>query len=439
MPAATDDEPAAPSRAHILAGWSSMLGTSIEWYDFFLYGTAAALVFNKIFFPKLDPLTGTLASFATYTVGFASRPFGGILFGHIGDRVGRKTTLLLTMMLMGVPTILIGLLPSYATIGYWAAVLLVLLRLVQGVAVGGEWGGAVLMAVEHAPPGAKGFFGSLPQMGIGPGLIFSSLAMSLVSTLPEADLLSWGWRLPFIASVALLGLGWFIRRQVPESPEFLAVRAHDEERTVPGLVVLRTYPRALLTIIGARMAENSFFYIITTFALSYTTGTLHLGRSAVLNAVTAGAAVSVFAMAATGWLSDRIGGRRLFGIGLLMMCLFAYPFFSLLGTAHIGLVWLALILAIGVFHPVLYAPEAMLFAAQFPASVRYSGISISVQTAGALGGGLAPVVATALLQSHGGNAAWVSVYLIALGFLAFVCTALMRNPAHEGATGPARR
>jgi metabolite-proton symporter len=404
-----------------------MLGTSIEWFDFFLYGTAAALVFNKIFFPKLDPVTGTLAAFATYAVGFVGRPLGGIIFGHIGDRIGRKATLLLTLLLMGVPTVLIGLLPPYAVLGYWAAVLLVLLRLVQGVAVGGEWGGAVLMAVEHAPAGQKGFFGSLPQMGVGPGLIMSSVAMSLVSGLPEAEMLSWGWRIPFVFSIVLLGIGWFIRSRVPESPEFLAVRNENAERSVPALVVLRDYPRALLTIIGARIAENTWFYTVTTFALSYATGTLHLGRSQVLNAVTAGAALSVVTMPAMGYLSDRIGQRRLFAIGMVVMCLFAYPFFAMLATRDLALVWTAMVLAIGVVFAVLYAPESMLFAAQFPAAVRYSGISISVQLAGALGGGLAPVVATALLRHYDGDARPVAGYLLALGFVALLCTGFMKS------------
>ena len=272
-----------PSRGrspHVLAAWSSMFGTSIEWFDFFLYGTAAALVFNKIFFPQLDPLTGTLAAFATYAVGFVGRPLGGLIFGHIGDRIGRKATLLLTLLLMGVPTVLIGLLPPYAVLGDWAAVLLVVLRLIQGIAVGGEWGGAVLMAVEHAPAGRRGFFGSLPQMGVGPGLILASAAMSLVSLLPEPQLLAWGWRIPFLASIVLLGVGWFIRRQVPESPEFLAAQEYGGERRVPAGVVLREHGRALLTIIGARVAENTWFYTVTTFALSYATGTLHLGQFA---------------------------------------------------------------------------------------------------------------------------------------------------------------
>ncbi|MEJ5022883.1 MFS transporter [Ochrobactrum vermis] len=218
-----------PKKQYVTAGIASMIGTTIEWYDFFLYGTAAALIFNKIFFPDFDPFMGTLAAFATYSVGFFARPLGGIIFGHFGDRVGRKSMLLITLMLMGVPTILIGLIPSYETIGYWAALLLVIMRFLQGVAVGGEWGGAVLMAVEHAPEGKKGLFGSLPQAGVAPGLILSSLAMGLVAKLPEGDMLAWGWRIPFLASVVLLGVGWFIRMKIAESPDFERMETKEEK------------------------------------------------------------------------------------------------------------------------------------------------------------------------------------------------------------------
>lgn len=240
----------------------------------FLYGTAAALIFNKIFFPSFDPLTGTLAAFATYSVGFFARPLGGVIFGHYGDKIGRKSMLLITLLLMGVPTILIGLIPSYDQIGYWAAVLLVLMRFLQGIAVGGEWGGAVLMAVEHAPEGKKGFFGSLPQAGVAPGLILSSLAMGAVAGLPEQDMLSWGWRLPFLASVVLLAVGWFIRVKVAESPDFERMREQGAKVEVPVAEVLKHHRRALWTVVGARLAEVTWFYTVVTFSLAYATGTL---------------------------------------------------------------------------------------------------------------------------------------------------------------------
>ncbi|SFP33446.1 Sugar transporter [Variovorax sp. OK605] len=242
-------------KGYVTAGLASMMGTTIEWYDFFLYGTAAALIFNKIFFPSFDPITGTMAAFATYSVGFFARPLGGIVFGHFGDKVGRKSMLLITLLMMGIPTILIGLIPSYDQIGYWAAVLLVLMRFLQGIAVGGEWGGAVLMAVEHAPTGRKGFFGSLPQAGVAPGLILSSLAMGAVAKLPEADMLSWGWRIPFVASVLLLLVGWFIRVKVAESPDFERMKDRGKKVALPVMEVLRKYPRETLVVVGARLAE----------------------------------------------------------------------------------------------------------------------------------------------------------------------------------------
>lgn len=404
-----------------------MLGTTVEWFDFFLYGTAAALIFNKIFFPTLDPLAGTLASFATYAVGFFGRPLGGMIFGHFGDKIGRKSMLLMTLLMMGIPTVLIGLLPTYDMIGYWAAVLLVLMRLIQGIAVGGEWGGAVLMSVEHAPEGRKGFFGALPQMGVGPGLILSSLAMTAVSSLPESDMLSWGWRIPFIGSAVLLVIGWFIRRRVPESPDFERMKKEGRGQDRPLVEVVRKHPRAVLTIIGARIAENAWFYTVSTFVISYATAFLHLSKAETLNAVTAGAVLSLFVMPLAGYVSDKIGQRAVFFIGMVAMCLFAYPFFVMLDSKDPVLVWLAIVIAVGVVFSVLYAPESMLFAAQFPPEVRYSGISLSAQLAGVLGGGLAPMIATSLLGVAGGTPEYVVAYLVGLGVLGLICTALMKG------------
>jgi len=422
-----DTDRSAGSRSYVLAGWSSMVGTTVEWFDFFLYGTAAALIFNKIFFPALSPLMGTLAAFATYAVGFIGRPLGGIVFGHFGDRIGRKSMLLLTLLLMGVPTTLIGLLPTYNMIGYWAAILLVVMRLIQGIAVGGEWGGAVLMAVEHAPAGRKGFFGALPQMGVGPGLILASGAMTAVSLLPEASMLSWGWRLPFLASALLLGIGWLIRIRVPESPDFERLKTEGRQHRMPVLEVLRHHPRAVLSIIGARVAENAWFYTVSTFVISYVTTFLHLPKSEALSAVMAGAAVSLLVMPLAGYVSDLIGQRTVFFIGMLVMCLFAYPFFAMLDTRQPIMVWLAIVIAVGVVFSILYAPEPPLFAAQFPAEVRYSGISLSAQVAGTLGGGLAPLIATSLLSVAGGSPVYVIVYLVVLGCIGLACIALMQS------------
>ncbi len=410
-----------------IAGLASMAGTTIEWYDFFLYGTAAALVFNKLFFPALDPITGVLAAFATYAVGFIGRPLGGIIFGHFGDRIGRKSMLMLTLMMMGIPTIAIGLIPTYEQIGYWAAVILVLMRFLQGMAVGGEWGGAVLMAVEHAPEGRKGFYGSLPQTGVGAGLVLSSLAMGAVAALPEEQMMSWGWRLPFLASVVLLGIGWLIRVKVAESPDFEKLKEQKREVRVPLFEVVRKYPRATLTIIGARMAENAWFYMAVTFALAYAANQLKIPRAEVLHAITAGAAISLLTMPFCGWLSDKVGQKRLYFAGLLLLCAFVYPFFSMLGTREPLLVWWAMVLAVGVVFPILYAPESLLFARQFPAEIRYSGISLAVQVAGVLGGGFAPMIATSLLGAADGSPRYVVAYLIGMGVLALFCTALMQG------------
>ncbi|MBO3658643.1 MFS transporter [Acinetobacter haemolyticus] len=423
---ATDGNGSSPKKSsHRLAGISSMVGTTIEWYDFFIYGAAAALIFNKLFFPNLDPLTGVLAAFGTYAVGFIGRPLGGLVFGHFGDKIGRKSMLLLTLMLMGIPTVLIGLLPTYETIGYWAAICLVILRFIQGMAMGGEWGGAVLMAVEHAPDGKKGFWGSLPQASTGGGLMLASIALGLVSLLPEQALFSWGWRIPFLASIVLLGVGWYIRVKVPESPDFEKVKEQAANIKVPALQVFKQHPKQLITIIVARAAENAWFYIASTFTLAYTTTQLGIPRQDILFATICGAAVILFMTPLCGHLSDKVGQRNMFMFGLCVLAVFSYPFFSMLNTKDPVLVWTAIVLAIGVVFPIMYAPQAQLFARQFPAEIRYSGISISVQLAGVLGGGIAPLIATKLLSVGGGNPYLIMIYIGSMAMIAIVATTFM--------------
>ena len=417
--------------SHRLAGISSMVGTTIEWYDFFIYGAAAALIFNKLFFPNLDPLMGVLAAFATYTVGFIGRPLGGIVFGHFGDKIGRKSMLLLTLMLMGIPTVLIGLLPTFESIGYWATVFLVILRFVQGMAMGGEWGGAVLMAVEHAPEGQKGFWGSLPQASTGAGLLLASLALGAVSLLPESALFSWGWRLPFLASILLLGVGIYIRVKVPESPDFEKVKAKAEEVKIPALQVFKNHPKQVILIILARAAENAWFYIASTFALAYTTTQLGLPRQEILFATICGAGVIMFMTPLCGHLSDKVGQRNMFMFGLIVLALYCYPFFSMLSTKDPVLVWTAIVLAIGVVFPIMYAPQAQLFAREFPPEIRYSGISISVQFAGILGGGLAPIIATKLLSIGHGNPYLISIYIGCMAVVAIFCTCFMQRDGKQ--------
>lgn len=419
------------SKQYVLVGIASMMGTTIEWYDFFLYGTAAALIFNKLFFPNFDPIVGTLASFATYSVGFFARPFGGILFGHFGDRTGRKSMLLITLFLMGVPTILIGLVPTYEQIGIWAAVLLVLLRILQGIAIGGEWGGAALMAVEHAPDGKKGLFGSLPQAGVGAGLVLSSLAMAWTSRLPEADLLSWGWRIPFLASIVLLLVGWFIRIRVAESPAFEKMVVTGKRTKTPLLAVLKHHPVETLRVIGARLAEVTWFYTVATFSLAYAVNQLALPKPMMLNAIVVGAAATMVTIPLFGHLGDRIGQKWMYALGTLCLIAFGFPYFKLLQTRETAMVWLAVIPALSFVYALMYGQQATLFAAQFPAEVRYSGISLAVQVSGAVGGGLAPVVATGLLAINGGSTEYVSIYLVTLGVIALACSLNMRNKIHD--------
>ena len=413
--------------SHRLAGISSMVGTTIEWYDFFIYGAAAALIFNKLFFPNLDPLMGVMAAFATYAVGFIGRPLGGIVFGHFGDKIGRKAMLLTTLIMMGIPTVLIGLLPTYESIGYWATVCLVILRFVQGMAMGGEWGGAVLMAVEHAPEGGKGFWGSLPQASAGGGLVLASVALGLVSMLPEASLFSWGWRIPFLASIVLLGVGWYIRVKVPESPDFEKVKEQAQEIKVPALQVFKNHPRVLLTIIFARAAENAWFYIASTFALAYTTTTLGLPRQDILFATICGGGLIMVMTPLFGYLSDKVGQRNMFMFGLVVLLFYCYPFFIMLNTKDPLLVWTAIVLAIGVVFPIMYAPQSQLFARQFPTEIRYSGISISVQFAGVIGGGLAPLIATKLLSIGGGSPHLIITYIMGMTIFAIFCTFFMKS------------
>jgi MHS family shikimate/dehydroshikimate transporter-like MFS transporter len=393
---------------------ATFVGTAIEWYDFFLYGTAAALVFPRLFFPRFEPLVGTLLAFATFAVGFVARPVGGVVFGHFGDRIGRKAMLGLTLVLMGTATFAIGLLPTYEAIGVAAPIALVALRLVQGFGLGGEWGGAVLMAVEHAPAGKRGFYGSWPQTGAPAGLLLSTAAFALASRLPDAAFLSWGWRLPFLASVVLVGVGAVVRASLPESPELARVKDGGNAARLPIVEVLREHKRGVALAMGARLAENAFFYVYTTFVLAYATEQVHVPRPTVLAGVLLAAGVDLVAIPLFGRLSDRFGGRPVYLAGAAFSALFVVPFFVLVGTGRGALVWLAIVVGVAVGHAAMYGPQAALFANLFGARVRYSGASLGYQLASVLAGGLSPVVAAALLGwSHG---AWwpVAAYMTVL-------------------------
>jgi MFS transporter, MHS family, shikimate and dehydroshikimate transport protein len=399
--------------------FASFIGTAVEWYDFFAYGTAAALVFPKLFFPRFDPLAGTLASFATFGVGFFARPIGGAVFGHLGDRIGRKSMLVTTLLLMGGATFLIGLLPTFEQIGVMAPILLVTLRFVQGFAVGGEWGGATLMAFEHAPEENRNFYASWPQLGVPAGLLLSTGVFAAFSSLPETQFFAWGWRVAFLLSIALIVVGLVIRLRVAESPVFSRVREHGLESKVPLLEVLRDHRLALLLAIGVVLVSISGFYIVTTFSLSYLTNQLGVSRNValvgnVLFSVSEAVSILIFAR-----LADRVGKYRVAICSAACLVLFSYPFFWLLSTRAPALIWLAMCVQ-ALIASALYGITGAILAGLFVARVRCSGISLGYQTAGMLGGAPTPIIATYLIHWSGGATWSVATYLAASSLITLV-------------------
>lgn len=387
-----------PLRRVVMA---SLIGTTIEWYDFFLYGSAAALVFNKLFFPSYDPLTGTLLAFATYALGFVARPVGGIVFGHYGDRIGRKRLLMLSLMLMGAATVLIGLLPTYAQIGIWAPILLIVLRLVQGFAVGGEWGGAVLMAAEHGDAARRGFWASWPQAGVPAGNLLAAGVLALMAGVQsEADFLEWGWRVPFVLSALLVMVGWYIRNRVSESPMFEKTLEESEAPPkTPAIDVFRERPKAVVLGAGLRVGENISYYILTVFSLTYLVDVAAETRSLALNALLIGAAVQFFAIPLFARLSDRIGRRPVYAFGAFGLAIWAFLFFQLLGSGSNASIVLALVVGL-VLHGAMYGPQAAFITELFPTRIRYSGVSIAYQLTSIVAGSLAPIIALALYKQY---------------------------------------
>ncbi|NYI07386.1 MFS transporter [Allostreptomyces psammosilenae] len=409
---------------------ASLVGTTIEWYDFFLYGSAAALVFNTLFFPESDPLTGTLLAFTTYAIGFLARPLGGLVFGHFGDRTGRKRLLVISLLLMGGSTFLIGLLPTHAQIGAAAPVLLTLLRLVQGFALGGEWGGAVLIVAEHGDRGRRGFWASWPQAGApGGNLLATAVLAVMAGTLSDSAFESWGWRVPFLLSGILVGIGLWIRLAVSESPVYreAEARARASARTErpPALEVLRHQWREVLVAMGARMGENVGYYVITAFVLVFAENQTDLPRGSVLNAVLIGSAVHFVTIPLWGAASDRFGRRPVYLTGALGIAVWAWPFFGLVATGGFGATTLAVTVGL-VLHGAMYGPQAAFFSELFGTRVRYSGASIGYQLASILAGGIAPLVATALLGATG-SAVPVAVYVGAAGLISAVAVRLARE------------
>ena len=381
---------------------ASTIGTIIEAYDFVLYGTVAALVFDKLFFPDAAPVIATLASFATFGVGFLARPVGGAIFGHYGDKVGRKKMLVLALVLMGVATFAIGLLPGYNAIGIWAPILLVTLRLIQGAALGGEWGGAVLMVTEYAPKKRRGFYGSWPQIGFAGGLALSTSIIWIMSTsLSDAAFESWGWRIPFFASALLVGVGLWIRLKIEETPAFSALEERQEREKAPAVEVFKEHRGNVLRAAGMRFSENITFYMLITFTLAYGEDDLGISRDTLLAAIIISATISCLVIPFYGGLTDRIGRRKVFLWGAILSVVCAIAFFPLLQTGSAVIIILAFIVVMNTGHDAQYATESAYFSELFPTRIRYSGISISAQLGGVFAGAFAPLIATALLDVSG--------------------------------------
>jgi len=408
---------------------ASTVGTSIEWYDFFLYGTASALVFPTLFFPNSAPFVGILASFGTQFVGFASRPIGAAIFGHFGDRIGRKATLITTLLVMGIGTFLIGCLPTYHTLGAFAPVLLVILRIAQGIGVGGEWGGSVLLSMEWGKRKQRGFMASWPQLGVPIGLLLSTGAVKLMSAWTGKGFESWGWRIPFLVSIVLVGIGLYVRLRVVESPEFTKVSETAKVVRLPVWESIKRHPRAILCSAFIRMSEQAPFYLFVTFVLTYGTKHLKLAQNDLLGYTMIAAAIGLVSVPLFGWLSDKIGRRLMYGIGIVCTALFAFPYFGLLNTKVSWLVLVGIVVSL-IFHDMQYGPEAALIAESFDTNVRYSGASLGYQFASVIAGGPAPLIAAAILSATG-SSTWISWYIIGCTVLAMIALIAMPRPAKE--------
>jgi MFS transporter, MHS family, shikimate and dehydroshikimate transport protein len=396
---------------------ASFIGTTIEWYDYFIFATAAALFFPDVFFPGFGDTTGTILAYTTFAVGFGARPLGGLIFGHYGDKIGRKTMLVTTILIMGIATFLVGALPSYDAIGVLAPILLVLLRVLQGIGLGGEWGGAVLMAVEHSPEDQRGLNGSWPQMGVPAGLVLGTGAFALVGAV--AGEAAWAWRVPFLLSVILIAVGLFIRLSIYESPAFSRVRESGTEARMPIVDVLRTYPRNVLLGVGSRIGIDAAFYILAVYSLTYITANLGLPESVGLTAITIAALIEIFTIPAFASLSDRVGRRPLLIGGAVFMGIWTFLFFALLGTESTVLIVFAAVMGLSVGHAAVYGTQGSFYAELFGTRVRYSGASFSYQVSGIFGGALAPIIAAVLFPI--GGATLISVYIAVLCALSVLC------------------
>ncbi len=422
-------------RALIEAVIASTIGTTIEWYDFFLYGTAATVIFPELFFPTSDSFTAKILSFGTFTVGFVARPIGGVIFGYLGDRVGRKSTLVATLLLMGVSTMLIGFLPTYERLGVWAPVLLTLLRFIQGLGVGGEWGGAVLMALEYSGRGRRGFFASFPQAGVPLGLLTSTAVMALCQTLLEpADFRAWGWRIPFFLSGLLIAVGLLIRLRILESPLFEALREQNKIAEAPLRETLRGHWREIVLAGGARVVENACFYLFAIWVIDYGTKVLNVKESWMYLAVASAAVIEVFTIPLFGMMSDRLLRRRTYMAGCLFLMLFAMPYFALLETRQPVCVLLAVVVSLAVGHAWLYSVQASLIPELFATRVRCTGASIGYQLASPFSGGVAPIVATVLIRDFPGEYWPLAAYIILMGALSLLCVQRLAETSRKDIT-----
>ncbi|CDR10116.1 MFS transporter [Streptomyces iranensis] len=411
--------------------FASLIGTTIEWYDFFLYGTAAALIFSHAFFPNVDPTAGTLASFATFAVGFIARPIGGFLGGHFGDKIGRKAMLVATLLITGTTTFLVGLLPTYQQIGIAAPILLVILRFIQGIGVGGEWGGAVLVAVEHAPEHKRGFYGSLPQLGVAAGLSLGTVMFAIVGALPDDDFHAWGWRIPFLLSALLVVVGLIIRSRVEETPVFKEMKAKKTVQRLPIVEAVRQYPGRIVQASMISFGAILIFFIVTVFTLSYATKQLGVARNTILIAIVVVAAAEFIALPAWSALSDKIGRRPVFLIGAIFTALFAFPYFWLVDTGNTVAVFVAFLAIWLVGHAATYGVSAAFLMEMFPGEVRYSAASVSYQLSSIVAGGFTPMIATTLLE-WSDNESWsVALYLLTGGLIT-VIGGLLAKETREG-------